>query len=162
MKIVSLLFLLFVSLTLGAQDITGKWYGYPDLKNMRLRLEYHVEKAGGGYQVTLKIPDLSEKTYRADAVELADHVLTVNIADAQTRSILRLQADGSLKGTFLWEGYDLHIFLTVQPTEQLRRIAIRNGQQGLKVFRERWIPLEERYFSAFSVQQRCELCFATD
>ena len=47
MKIVSLLFLLFVSLTLGAQDITGKWYGYPDLKNMRLRLEYHVEKAGG-------------------------------------------------------------------------------------------------------------------
>ena len=38
MKIVSLLFLLFVSLTLGAQDITGKWYGYPDLKNMRLRL----------------------------------------------------------------------------------------------------------------------------
>ncbi len=43
------------------QDITGKWYGYPDLKNMRLRLEYHVEKAGGGYQVTLKIPDLSEK-----------------------------------------------------------------------------------------------------
>ena len=111
MKIVSLLFLLFVSLTLCAQDITGKWYGYPDLKNMRLRLEYHVEKAGGGYQVTLKIPDLSEKTYRADAVELADHVLTVNIADAQTRSILRLQADGSLKGTFLWEGYDFELLL---------------------------------------------------
>lgn len=103
------------SLTLGAQDITGKWYGYPDLKNMRLRLEYHVEKAGGGYQVTLKIPDLSEKTYRADAVELADHVLTVNIADAQTRSILRLQADGSLKGTFLWEGYDFELLLTRTP-----------------------------------------------
>lgn len=115
MKIVSLLFLLFVSLTLVAQDITGKWYGYPDLKNMRLRLEYHVEKAGDGYQVTLKIPDLSEKTYRADAVELADHVLTVNIADAQTRSILRLQADGSLKGTFLWEGYDFELLLTRTP-----------------------------------------------
>ena len=115
MKIVSLLFLLFVSLTLVAQDITGKWYGYPDLKNMRLRLEYHVEKAGDGYQVTLKIPDLSEKTYRADAVELADHVLTVNIAEAQTRSILRLQADGSLKGTFLWEGYDFELLLTRTP-----------------------------------------------
>ena len=115
MKIVSLLFLLFVSLTLGAQDITGKWYGYPDLKNMRLRLEYHVEKVGDGYQVTLKIPDLSEKTYRADAVELADHVLTVNIADAQTRSVLRLQTDGSLKGTFLWEGYDFELLLTRTP-----------------------------------------------
>ena len=115
MKIVSLLFLLFVSLTLVAQDITGKWYGYPDLKNMRLRLEYHVEKVGDGYQVTLKIPDLSEKTYRADAVELADHVLTVNIADAQTRSVLRLQTDGSLKGTFLWEGYDFELLLTRTP-----------------------------------------------
>ena len=39
MKIVSLLFLLFVSLTLGAQDITGKWYAQSDLKNIRLRFE---------------------------------------------------------------------------------------------------------------------------
>lgn len=115
MKIVLFLFLLFVSQTLLAQDITGKWYGYPDLKNMRLRLEYQVEKAGDGYQVTLKIPDLSEKIYRADAVELADHVLTVNIADAQTRSVLRLQADGSLKGTLLWEGYDFELLLTRTP-----------------------------------------------
>ena len=135
MKIVSLLFLLFVSLTLGAQDITGKWYGYPDLKNMRLRLEYHVEKAGGGYQVTLKIPDLSEKTYRADAVELADHVLTVNIADAQTRSILRLQADGSLKGTFLWEGYDFELLLTRTPKEPFsyhsEEVTFQNADDGV-------------------------------
>ena len=93
MKIVWLLFLLFVSLTLGAQDITGKWYGYPDLKNMRLRLEYHVEKAGGGYQVTLKIPDLSEKTYRADAVELADHVsqLVRHHAQSEIRAVRMLR-----------------------------------------------------------------------
>ena len=31
MKTISLLLLLFASLTLVAQDITGKWYGYPDL-----------------------------------------------------------------------------------------------------------------------------------
>lgn len=100
MKIVSLLFLLFVSLTLVAQDITGKWYGYPDLKNMRLRLEYHVEKAGDGYQVTLKIPDLSEKTYRADAVELADDVLTVNIAEAQTAVFLQASGRRFAEGNF--------------------------------------------------------------
>ena len=85
MKIISFLFLLFVSLTLVAQDITGKWYGYPDLKNMRLRLEYDVEKAGDGYQVTLKLPDLSDRIYQANEVVFADNVLTVNIADAQTR-----------------------------------------------------------------------------
>lgn len=45
----------------------------------------------------------------------------------------------------LWERYDLHVFLTVNPQEQLRRIERRNGSQGLEMFRQRWIPLEERY-----------------
>ena len=82
---------------------------------MRLRLEYNVEKAGEGYKATLKIPDLSEKIYQADAVEFVDNVLTLNIGDAQTRSELRPQADGSLKGTFLWEDYDFELVLTRTP-----------------------------------------------
>ena len=57
----------------------------------------------------------------------------------------------------LWEQYDLHVFLTVNPQEQLRRIERRNGPQGLEMFRQRWIPLEERYFSACRVEERCEL-----
>ena len=57
----------------------------------------------------------------------------------------------------LWERYDLHVFLTVNPQEQLRRIERRNGSQGLEMFRQRWIPLEERYFSACRVEERCEL-----
>ncbi len=52
-------------------------------------------------------------------------------------------------------------FLTVQPTEQLRRIAIRNGQQGLKVFGNGGFRWKNDIFPP-SVQQRCELCFATD
>lgn len=62
----------------------------------------------------------------------------------------------------LWEQYDLRVFLTVEPREQQRRIRARNGEAGLNVFRERWIPLEERYFAAFDVQNRCELCFSTE
>ena len=115
MKTISLLLLLFASLTLVAQDITGKWYGYPDLKNMRLRLQYDVEKNGDDYKVTLKIPDLSGEIYQADAVKFADGVLTVNIAEAQTRSVLKLQTNGSLKGTFLWDGYDFELVLTRTP-----------------------------------------------
>lgn len=57
----------------------------------------------------------------------------------------------------LWDGYDLHVFLTVDPQEQLCRILRRNGPQGLEVFKQRWIPLEEKYFSAMQLQARCEL-----
>lgn len=59
----------------------------------------------------------------------------------------------------LWESYDLHVFLDVDPEEQLRRIRARNGARGAQVFQDRWIPLEERYFQAFSIPQRCELRF---
>lgn len=58
----------------------------------------------------------------------------------------------------LWDYYDLHIFLTVEPSEQLRRIALRNGTD-LQMFQEKWIPLEEHYFSACQIEQHCELSF---
>ena len=59
----------------------------------------------------------------------------------------------------LWESADFHIFLTVDPDEQKKRIIARNGIQGYTAFREKWIPLEEVYFEAFEIQQRCEECF---
>lgn len=61
----------------------------------------------------------------------------------------------------LWEFYDIRIFLTVDPQEQLRRIRIRNGDKAATVFRERWIPLEEKYFAACKTEERCGLSFRT-
>ncbi len=57
--------------------------------------------------------------------------------------------------------YDLRIFLTISPEEQLRRIAEREGADYAEVFRTRWIPLEERYFSACRPELYCELSFDT-
>ena len=61
----------------------------------------------------------------------------------------------------LWDSYHLHVFLDVSPEEQLRRIQARNGTETARVFRDRWIPLEESYFHAFPIAQRCELRFQT-
>ena len=56
----------------------------------------------------------------------------------------------------LWNQYDLRVFLSVGREEQLRRIEQRNGAEQLAVFRDKWIPLEERYFAAFQIEQRCD------
>ena len=56
----------------------------------------------------------------------------------------------------LWGQYDLRAFLTVSPEVQMGRIIAREGEDYARVFRERWIPLEERYFSAFQVERRCD------
>ena len=56
----------------------------------------------------------------------------------------------------LWKYYDLHVFLTLEPSLQLERIRKRNGPEGLLAFQERWIPLEEAYFAGAGLEERCE------
>lgn len=48
------------------------------------------------------------------------------------------------------------VFLTVDEREQLRRLAKRNPGL-LDAFREKWIPMEEKYFSAFSVAEKAAI-----
>ena len=53
--------------------------------------------------------------------------------------------------------YDLSVFLTIGKEEQMRRICLRNGKDKAKVFETRWIPLEEAYFKAYSIEKRAAL-----
>lgn len=57
----------------------------------------------------------------------------------------------------LWDNYDLHVFLDVDPRTQMERITERNGREKAEEFRERWIPMEELYFAAKGIARRCEL-----
>lgn len=57
----------------------------------------------------------------------------------------------------LWDFYDLHVFVDVDKDEQLRRITLRNGADMANIFAERWIPMEERYFTAFEIAKYCEM-----
>lgn len=41
------------------------------------------------------------------------------------------------------------IFMDISPEEQEARIKARNGQTVWEIFRDKWIPLEEAYFSEF-------------
>lgn len=56
----------------------------------------------------------------------------------------------------LWDFYDLRVFLTVSPDEQMNRIVERDGLEYSKVFESKWIPLEESYFKAFDIEKRCD------
>jgi uridine kinase len=55
--------------------------------------------------------------------------------------------------------YDLRIFMSVEKMEQLRRIEQRNGEAGVSAFANKWIPLEELYFSTYKIEERCDLFF---
>lgn len=53
--------------------------------------------------------------------------------------------------------YDYKVFMTVDKAEQLKRIADRNGNDGVKVFADKWIPLEEKYFAECDTEKYCDL-----
>ena len=61
----------------------------------------------------------------------------------------------------LWEHYHLRIFLSTSPEEQLRRIKERDGEEKLLIYKDKWIPLEERYFAAYDIENRCDYRFYT-
>lgn len=61
----------------------------------------------------------------------------------------------------LAERYDLKLFLTCTQKEQRRRLLQREGTQGLSPFLERWIPLEEQYFSACHIEEESDLTVDT-
>lgn len=57
--------------------------------------------------------------------------------------------------------YDLKIFLKTPPDVQSARILKRNGPERHKLFVEKWIPLENLYFTSYPVEKQCDLVFTT-
>lgn len=115
MKYVLIILALLVGTSLRSQELTGKWYGYPDIKTMRLRMEFNIQNTDGTYNATLKIPDQSDKIHTADKVTFDGHTLTIQVQSVQAHCVLRPQADKILKGTLQWEGYDFELLLNRTP-----------------------------------------------
>ena len=56
---------------------------------------------------------------------------------------------------------ELSVFLTVGKEEQLRRIEKRNPA-SVNAFREKWIPMEEKYYAEHNVSEQCDFIIETD
>ena len=59
----------------------------------------------------------------------------------------------------LIDDYDMTIFLDIDESLQHKRIEKRNGKEALNMFIKKWIPLEEKYFSSFDIQNYCDFYF---
>ena len=53
--------------------------------------------------------------------------------------------------------YNIKLFVSTNPKTQLERILKRNGPQMLKMFKEKWIPMEERYFNTFNIESLTDI-----
>ena len=53
--------------------------------------------------------------------------------------------------------WDLKIFVEAEYDIRLERILRRNGEGMLKIFKEKWIPLENAYFEHFGIRDKCDI-----
>ena len=95
-----------------------------------------------GEGVDYRAYDCPAGTYRP-AVHLPFRSLTIMEGSYSTHPSLR-------------DKYALRIFLTCSPEAQAARLQAREGDY-YPMFQRRWIPLEEGYFSTYSVQDGCHL-----
>lgn len=72
------------------------------------------------------------------------------------RPLLILEGAYSMRPEFR-HVYDLSVFLTVPACVQKERILARNGAERWTDFQEKWIPMEEKYFSYYQIEHCCDL-----
>lgn len=78
----------------------------------------------------------------------------------ELNSVIIIEGSYSLNKN-LKDFYDLKIFVTSDYETRLQRILKRNGEKMLQNFINRWIPMEEKYFEAFKVDENCEFIVET-
>ena len=93
MKTISiLLFTIFISLTLQAQDITGQWHGVLKVQGTQLRLVFNVSKAENGFTSTMDSPDQGAKGIPATKTSFESPKIKFEVSNAM------IQYDGELQG----------------------------------------------------------------
>ena len=53
--------------------------------------------------------------------------------------------------------YDLSIFLSCPKETQKERILKRNGPEMLRMFQEKWIPMENHYFDFYKIREKADI-----
>ena len=59
--------------------------------------------------------------------------------------------------------YDKSIYIDILPEKQLERLKNRENEEKVKMFIQKWIPLEQAYFAFFEPKNKCdEVIFSDD
>ncbi len=56
---------------------------------------------------------------------------------------------------YFGDAYQLRFFMEVSAEEQKRRILVRNGAEMYQRFEREWIPMENHYFEAYGIRDKC-------
>lgn len=130
-----------------------------------LRTEARFEEPGGNIhyerfqeEVIRPLEVRKLPVYRVFDCSVMDYVNNVTIKDSDV-----IIVEGVYSHHPLWQNsIDLRIFCQAELDERLLRIADRDGQDKLKRFINEWIPMEDKYFNTFRINEHSDIIFQSD
>ena len=122
----------------------------------RLRTEERLTEPGGNvdyerFAEQVLAPLIKNKPFTYGAYSCADG--STSPVEIMPQPVAIIEGSYALHPCFLetYKALDaVKVFLRIDPQEQLRRIAERNGDAMLKRFQQEWIPMEKQYQQAYA------------
>lgn len=81
-----------------------------------------------------------------------------DVVYAKNKGVLIIEGSYALHPSFGEYG-DVSVFLDMDDDLQKKRILYRNGEEGAKMFFEKWIGLENTYFKHYDIKERSDFAF---
>ncbi len=110
-KLILLLFILFYSLGLYGQDISGDWFGVLNIQGIKLRIVFHIEKRGEGYKTKMDSPDQNAYGIPVTKTKFKDSKLILIVSEAGIRFNGKLENNNIIKGILRQSGLNLPLKL---------------------------------------------------
>lgn len=95
---------LFFSMSIYSQDISGRWNGALDIQGQQLALIFNIEKDESGYKSTLDVPAQGAKGIAVASTTFANPKLTLKVTAIGAEFVGDLNAEGKIVGNFTQGG----------------------------------------------------------
>ncbi len=99
------------TIQLGAQDITGDWYGVLQAQGTQLPLVFHITEEDTELVTTMDSPNQGAAGVATTATVYDECTLTITMDDLKIKYVGTLTAKG-LEGTFTQNGFDIPLIMT--------------------------------------------------
>ena len=117
--------LIFSTLSLNAQQVTGQWNGLLEVQGMKLRLVFNVTKTDSGYTSTMDSPDQGAKNIPVTKTTFEDPKIKFEIKNIGAEYIGNLRED-TIIGTFKQGGQEFSMDLS---RDEIEKVEVRRPQE---------------------------------